>query len=133
MMVTLGEKEQEVQIETIPLVALQEIRRERGLLQEILDRATEENRHDFLSVTLTDEIDPYKPKDQLEEQYDFILELMVDNARTKARIQDVRGETSVLDPYQAFLEFYQEMQQCSLSSEEEHIVAKIIGEASKED
>ena len=132
-MVTLMEKEKEVQIETLPLIALQEIRRERGLLKEILNRATEENRHDFISVTITDEVDPYKPKDQLEEQYDFILELMVDNARTKARIQDIHGEASVLDPFQAFCDFYQEMQQCSLSSEEEQIVADIIGVAREND
>ncbi len=132
-MVTLKDKGSEIQIDTLPLLALQDVRRERGLLQDILSRATEENCHDFISVTITDEIDPYKPKDQLEEKYDYILELMVDNRRTKARIQEIHGEAAVLDPYQAFCDFYQEMQQCTLSSEEEQIVAGIIGVAREVD
>lgn len=128
-MVTIKEKGKSIQIDSLPLVAIQDVRRERGLLQEILSRASEDNCHDFLSVTITDEIDPYKPKDQLEEKYDFILELMVDNTRTKARIQDINGEAAVLNPFQAFCEFYQDMQQCALSREEEQIIAEIIGEA----
>lgn len=131
-MVTIKDKGCEVFIETIPIIPIQDVRREKGLLCDILARANEDNCHDFISVTITDEIDPYKPKDQLEEKYDHILELMVDNARTKARIQEINGEASVLDPYHAFLEFYQEMQQCDISGEEEEIVADIIA-AARED
>lgn len=131
--VTLGKKDSEPVIETIPLSALQDVRKERGLLQEILDRATEENCHDFISVTITDEIDPYKPKDQLEERYDCILELMVDNKRTQARIQEASGEASVLDPFLSFQEFYQEMLQSPMSPEEEKIIADIIGVSSQEE
>ena len=131
--VTLGHKESDPIIETIALSALQDVRKERGLLKEILERATEENRHDFISVTITDEIDPYKPKDQLEERYDCILELMVDNKRTQARIQEVSGEATVLDPYLSFQEFYQEMLQSTMSPEEESIIADIIGVSSQEE
>lgn len=131
-MVTLMEKGSEVLIETIPITPIQDVRRVRGILSEILACANEDNRHDFISVTITDEIDPFKPKDQLEEQYDYILELMVDNARTKARIQEINGEASVLDPFQAFCEFYQEMQQCAISGEEEEIVTEIIANVREE-
>lgn len=131
--VTFGEKGTDPEIETIPLHAMQDVRKERGLLQEILDRATEENCHDFISVTITDEVDPYKPKDQLEEKYDNILELMVDNKRTQARINEVNGEASVLDPFMAFTEFYQEMLQCPMSQTEEEIMASIIGVSREED
>ncbi len=131
--VTLSEKGSEIGIESIPLYALQDVRRERGLLQEILDRATQDNCHDYISVTITDEVDPYKPKDQLEEKYDNILELMVDNTRTQARINEVNGEATVLDPILAFSEFYQEMQQCPMSEKEEEIIASIINISREED
>ena len=57
---------------------------------------------------------------------------MVDNARTKARIQEISGEAAVLDPFQAFYDFYKEMQQCALTCEEEQIIAEIIGVAREE-
>lgn len=74
-MVMLGAKQEELQIVSIPLKPIQEVRRERGMLKEIIGRATKENCHDFISVTLTDEKEPYRPKEQLEEVYDSILVL----------------------------------------------------------
>jgi exonuclease SbcD len=83
-LVTLGEKSEEISIEQLPLTAIQEVRREKGTLSEIISRTTPENCHDFISITLTDETDLYKPKEQLEEYYDFILEVKIENSRTKA-------------------------------------------------
>lgn len=125
-MVTLGAKQQEIQIESIPLTPIQEVRRERGLLQEIIGRATEGNRHDFISVTLTDEKEPYRPKEQLEEVYDFILELRVDNTRTRNLLEPEEEGEILLHPMEAFRAFYQEMQSQPMSEEEEKIVADIL-------
>ncbi len=127
-MVTLGAKQQEIQIESIPLTPIQEVRRERGLLQEIIGRATEGNRHDFISVTLTDEKEPYRPKEQLEEVYDFILELRVDNTRTRNLLEPEEEGEILLHPMEAFRAFYQEMQSQPMSEEEEKIVADILEE-----
>lgn len=125
-MAELGAKGQEVQLTSIPLAPIQEVRRERGLLKEILGRATKENCHDFISVTLTDEKEPYRPKEQLEEVYDSILELRVDNTRTRNMLEP-EGEGSVLlQPMEAFRAFYQEMQGQPMGSEEEGIIASIL-------
>lgn len=127
-MAELGAKGQEIKITSIPLRPIQEVRRERGLLKEVLGRATRENCHDFISVTLTDEKEPYRPKEQLEEVYDSILELRVDNTRTR-RMLEAEGEGSVLlHPMEAFREFYQEMQGQPMGSEEEGIIASILEE-----
>lgn len=125
-LVTLKGKEEDILIEKIPLAAKQDVRKEKGTLEEIISRATDENRHDYISITLTDEMEVYKPKDQLEEHYDHILEIRVENSRTKAHLANISEETLVLDPFEAFKEFYQEMQHVPMNMEEEKIIADII-------
>ncbi len=125
-MVTLGAKGEELIIEKLPLTARQDVRKEQGTLSEIINRATEDNRNDFISITLTDEADLYKPKDQLEEHYNFILEVRVENSRTKAQMENITGEASVLDPLEAFREFYQEMNNEPMNYVEEKLIAEII-------
>lgn len=125
-MVTIGEKGKDIIIEKLPLAASQDVRKEKGTLSEIIDRATDENRHDFVSITLTDEADIYKPKDQLEEYYDFILEVKVENSRTRAQLENIGGEASTLDPLDAFREFYQDMNGEPMSGEEQKLIMEII-------
>lgn len=127
-MVTMGEKGEPLQIDTIPLSPLQEVRRERGLLKDIIGRATKENCHDFISVTLTDEKEPYKPREQLAEVYDYVLELRVDNERTRTLLEDLGETDAVLEPMEAFRAFYQEMRHQPLSEEEELLIAEIMAE-----
>lgn len=125
-MVTLGAKGEEITIEKLPLTLSQDVRKEVGTISEIISRATEENRHDFISITLTDEEDIYKPKEQLEEYYEFILEVKVDNSRTRAQLENTTGETASLDPLEAFREFYLEMNSEPMSSEEEKLIMEVI-------
>lgn len=131
-LVTLGEKDMEPVIETIPLVPWQDVRRERGLLSEILDRATEENCHDFISVTITDEKEPYHPMEQLEEKYDSILELRVDNQRTRAFTELPETEGFRLSPTEVFAGFYQEMRGQPMSEEEEAFMQQIFSQSEEE-
>lgn len=126
MMVTLGAKGDELIIDKLPLIARQDVRKEQGTLDEIINRATDDNRNDFISITLTDEADLYRPKDQLEEHYNFILEVRVENSRTKAQMENITGEASVLDPLEAFREFYQEMNNEPMNYEEDRLIADII-------
>ncbi len=127
-LVTLAEKGTPPRIETIPLQPLQEVRRERGLLAEVLSRATEENCHDFLSVTITDEKEPYHPKEQLEERYDFVLELRVDNRRTRSLLEQEEETEVYQDPLTVFASFYQEMRGQTMSEEEEAWLQKLLGQ-----
>lgn len=131
-MVTISEKGKEPVVETIPLTPILDVRKEKGLLIDIINRADANNCHDYVSVTITDEIDPYRPKDQLEEVYDNILEILVDNKRTQARLNEVNGETTILSPLAAFEEFFKEMQRSAMSQKEEEIMQEIV-EAAREE
>lgn len=125
-MVTIKEKDSDLIIEKIPLISSQDVRSDKGLLSEIISRVTDKNKHDYISITLTDEDEIYRPKDQLEEHYDHILELRIENSRTKAQLEDSEHETTVLDPLEAFRLFYQDMQGTPMSMEEEKIMMDVI-------
>lgn len=129
-MVTLEEKGKPVQIERIPLTAIQDVRRERGTLQEVLERARETRRQeDFISITLTDEKEVFRPREQLQEYYPYILEIRMDNSRTRAKLDQVSQEPVILEPMEAFRAFYQEMQQAPMTVEEERIMLDVIQKA----
>ena len=136
-MITLKEKGQELVMEEIPLVAKHDVRRIKGSLADIIETAikesTEEAEHhrneDYVSITLTDEKEAYRPKDMLEEYYTHILEVMVDNTRTRAvhkALENDYTEQKTITPLEAFREFYQLMQQQPMSEEEEKVVAEIL-------
>lgn len=127
-MAALGQKGEEVRIETIPLEPVYDVRRERGLLQEIIGRATQENRRDFVSVTLTDEKEPYHPREQLEEVYEHLLEINIDNTRTRNLLEIQEESCSFLSPMKAFRGFYQEMQGQPLGEEEERLIGEVLEE-----
>lgn len=57
-----------------------------------MEQAETESCEDYISITLTDEIDPYRPKEQLEKVYPHILEIRVDNARTRKRLEEFDEE-----------------------------------------
>ncbi len=131
-MVTLEEKGKTPVIETIPLIPIQDVRREKGLLSEILERATEENCHDFISVTITDEKEPFHPMEQLEEKYDHILELRVDNGRTRAMAELPEMEDFQLNPLEVFASFYQELRGQTMSEEEETLMREILSQSGED-
>ena len=75
-----------------------------------------------MSVTLTDEIDPYKPKEQLQKVYSHILEVRMDNERTRKKLEFDEGEIRMEDPLDVFSDFYREMQGREMSEEETEIL-----------
>lgn len=128
-LVELKEKGEPPQIQQIPLMADKDVRAIRGTLQEVLDMAGETVCHDYVSVTLTDEIDPLHPKERLEERYDALLEVRIDNARTRARLEGKMETRESWTPDEAFRHFYQEMNQCPISEQEEAIMKEIFEKA----
>lgn len=117
-LVTLGRKGEAAKIEFLPLHPLRDVRTIRGELKEIIESAGKENRDDYVSVTLTDETDPYRPKEQLEKVYSHILEIRMDNTRTRRRLEEFDDEVEIADPLTVFNDFYQEIQGRALSEEE---------------
>ena len=78
------------------------------------------------SITLTDEIDPYKPKEQLERVFSHILEIRVDNQRTRTKLKEMDEELVMKDPFTSFCEFYKEMQGREMNTQEETIMKEIF-------
>lgn len=126
--VTLGEKESEVRIEKLPLHSLRDVRKLKGNLADIIEEAKPENKDDYVSITLTDEVDPYKPKEQLEKVYTHILEIRMDNTRTRQKLEGFQEEIRMADPMALFAEFYKEIQGRELSEDEKDIMAEVYQE-----
>lgn len=127
--VELGEKGSPVKIEKYPLHPLRDVRRVRGELKDIIEAADADGREDYVSVTLTDEVDPYKPKEQLEKVYSHILEVRMDNERTRKRLEFSDEKIEVQNPLQSFADFYLEMQGREMSEEEQKIVEQVFARA----
>ena len=124
--VELREKGAPVKIEKLPLHPLREVRRVRGSLQDLISDAEPGGRGDYVSITLTDEIDPYKPKEQLEKVYSRILEVRIDNERTRKRLEFSEENIKIQDPVQTLCDFYHEMQGRDMTEEEKNIIEQVF-------
>lgn len=131
-MVTLREKGTKPEIELIPLKARQDVRSERGTLKEILARTEESGRHDFISVTVTDENEPYRMKEMLREVYDYLLEIRVDNARTRKRLEITSERQENLTPMEAFRAFYEDVGKSPLTEAEELLLEKMFDQLTED-
>lgn len=126
--VTLEEKNTPPKYDQLPLLASHDVRSITGTLEHVITAATNENRSDYVSITLTDEKNLYRPKDQLEEHYDNILEVKIENKRTQNRLENVEDTEEILHPIDAFREFYQIINNQPASSVEEKLMSEIISE-----
>ena len=140
--VELGKKGEEPQLRFLPLSGLQDVRRLRGTLDEVLAAAESAAPspsagqpsvsgvcHDFVSVTITDEQEPYRIRERLEERYDHLLELRVDNARTRARMAESGTENDPApEPMEAFRRFYETVNHTPLPEEGERVMKRLIRE-----
>ena len=127
--VTLKAKGEKPEIENYPLHPLRDVRKKKGTLDEIIKEAQETEKDDYISITLTDEIDPYKPKEQLERIFSHILEIRVDNQRTRTKLKEMDEELVMKDPFTSFAVFYKEMQGREMNGEEETIMKEIFDKA----
>ena len=137
--VELGKKGEEPRLYFLPLSGLQDVRSLRGTLEEVLEAASGGQPsvpsassgvcHDFVSVTITDEQEPYRIRERLEERYDHLLELRVDNARTRARLAESGTENDPApEPMEAFRQFYETVNHMPLPEEGERIMKGLIRE-----
>lgn len=131
-MVTLAEKGTPPQIETIPLAPLHHVRKLTGTLEEILASSDEGYRQDYVSITLTDEIEAYQPKERLEEQFERILELRIDNARTRKLLEFSEEEPESIRPYEAFVRFFEEMNGRKMTEREEELIQQVMNQEMEE-
>ena len=131
-MVTLKEKGTEPEITKLPLHPLRDVKKKTGTLQEILLQADGNDKKDYVSITLTDEVEPYRPKDQLESVYERILEVRIDNSRTRNKLLETEEEEIALNPFEAFSKFFEEMQAREMQAEEIAFMQKIFEQEEEE-
>lgn len=115
-MVTMEEKGAPLKIESIPIKPIRDVRVLKGNLSELLQR--EDAAHDYVSITLTDEEEPYLPKERLELVFDHILEIRIDNARTRKILDFAEEEEEQEDIFTAFGSFFELVQGRSMSEAE---------------
>ena len=125
-MVELLEKGSEPHITELPLMPMRRVRKMIGHLDEILNAVAEDNCHDYVSITLTDEVEAYQPKEKLEQVYDHILEIKIDNERTRKILEFSEEEAESLDPYDAFVTFFQEMNGRAMTEDEDNVIRTVI-------
>lgn len=111
----------------LPLHLPRKVRKIRGTLEEVMS-AEEEICHDYVSITLTDEVETCRPREILEEKYDHILEIRIDNARTRKLLELGEAETENLAPYEAFCEFFYELNGRNMTEEEDALLKEILQE-----
>ncbi len=122
--VELLEKGEAPVLRTLPLTPLRQVRKLVGTLADVLAAADACSRDDYVSITLTDEVEAYQPKERLEECFDHILEIRIDNARTR-NILSFTKETESLDPYEAFCRFFAEINGRELTEQEDMLLKRI--------
>ena len=139
--VELGEKGSEPQIRRLPILCHPDVKRVRGTLEELkLLSDTMEKMPDgsgradaYVSVVLTDEKEMYDFRERLEELFAHILEIRVDNERTRKRLEEEPEETGAVTPFQAFASFYEAVRHCPMTEEQETILARMVEEAEEEE
>lgn len=106
--VELQEKGKEPIVRLIPLKPMRDLCVLRGTLQEVLEQ--KEHAKDFVSITLTDEEEPYLPKERLELVFDHILEIRIDNARTRKLLDFYEEEEETESLFESFSSFFEMVQ-----------------------
>ena len=71
-------------------------------------------------------MEAYQPKEKLEQIYDHILEIKIDNERTRKILEFSEEEVESLDPYDAFVSFFQEMNGRAMTEDEDSMIRTVI-------
>ena len=130
--VTLEDKGTPVKVTEFELHPLRDVKKITGALEEVIKQADANDRNDYVSITLTDEIEPYRPKDRLEEVYSKILEIRIDNTRTRNKLHNFEEEVKEQTPFEVFEEFYQEIQGNPLDEKQKAFVLEIMEKLGEE-
>ncbi|MCP1101461.1 exonuclease SbcD [Aequitasia blattaphilus] len=118
LVVEIHQKSAGVLLQHLPIYPLREVRRKKGNLEEILAEALPEEKKDFVGITLTDEGELYQAKERLFSVYENILEIKIDNQRTRKKIESFEEESQSQNPFESFEEFFEEIHGRGLLPEE---------------
>lgn len=127
--VTLGEKG-DVQVRTVALTPLRELREIRGNYDELTARSFYEHttyRSDYLHLILTDEQDVFDAMSRLRTIYPYLMTLDYDNARTRAAGgMSVPAETERRTPLELFEALYTRQNHQPMSEVQRAYIAQLM-------
>lgn len=127
--VTLGEKG-DVQVRTVALTPLRELREVRGSYDELTARSFYEHttyRSDYLHLILTDEQDVFDAMSRLRTIYPYLMTLDYDNARTRAAGgMSVPAETERRTPLELFEALYKRQNHRPMSEVQREYIAQLM-------
>lgn len=127
--VTLGEKGN-VQVRTVALTPLRELREIRGSYDELTARSFYEHttyRSDYLHLILTDEQDVFDAMSRLRTIYPYLMTLDYDNARTRAAGgMSVPAETERRTPLELFEALYTRQNHQPMSEVQRAYIAQLM-------
>lgn len=127
--VTLGEKG-DVQVRTVALTPLRELREIRGSYDELTARSFYEHttyRSDYLHLILTDEQDVFDAMSRLRTIYPYLMTLDYDNARTRAAGgMSVPAETERRTPLELFEALYQRQNHRPMSEVQRAYIVQLM-------
>ena len=118
-----------VQISTVPLVPLRDMRKVRGTYMEVTAKEsyTAENKMDYLQITLTDEEDVPGALQKLRTIYPNLMRLEYDNKRTRENreVQAVEAQEQKSE-LELFGEFYELLNNEPMKEEQTEFMEKMI-------
>lgn len=122
----LGKKGESPKISFLPLTMKRDVRKLRGTLEDVIAMSDSELKDAYVSITLTDEKVLFRPRERLEEFYSHIVEILVDNVRTRALLHSDGPEQEESSPLVLFDEFYREMNGQPMSDVEEAVLCDCV-------
>ncbi|MFV0361968.1 MAG: exonuclease SbcCD subunit D [Suipraeoptans sp.] len=128
LIIEIHDKDEGIKIKSISLNPLRDVKTKRGILDEILETTSDEELDDYMSITLIDEEVLYKPKERLENKFNRILELKIDNSRTREKLKTIDGSVKVQGPKEMFNTFFADVYGRELTDNEDLIMNKIYEE-----
>ncbi len=125
----------DIELRTVPLVPLRDMRILRGTFEEL---ATKENYEgtatgDYIHVDLTDAEETLDAMGKLRVIYPNIMDLKYDNERTrKNNVITALEDAKLRRPEEYFMEFYEKQNNQPMSGDQKALVMEILAELEKE-
>lgn len=124
-----------VQLQTLPLRPLHDLREIRGSFEQLTapDFQQKQACEDYLHITLTDEQDVPDAVLRLRQFYPNLMKLDYDNRRTRANQRltlaaNAAGNLAKLGPFKLFSDFYEQQNNQRLDEEQEQFLHSLIEE-----
>jgi exonuclease SbcD len=131
--VTLVELEEKgcLTVTTFPLLPTKDMREIKGPIDKLMSDEVSgaANREDYLRVILTDEEEIIDPMGKIRSVYPNVMVLDFENARTSADVAAVSANSEKIErlsPYDLFSEFFSEISDSKMSSDQEKIVKELL-------